>query len=117
MWAHPVRRSERTGHVGAGGEYVGERQQRKWQRAPAHPPTHEERRAYFPLAHLAALDDREHDLLADVIEQLTARYDALFDVSLPYSAGLHQAPTTAPRTRSATCTALLSSLLRLATVR
>jgi UDPglucose--hexose-1-phosphate uridylyltransferase len=46
-----------------------------------------------PVAHLGQLDDRERDLLADVIKQLTARYDALFNVSFPYSAGFHQAPT------------------------
>jgi UDPglucose--hexose-1-phosphate uridylyltransferase len=46
-----------------------------------------------PVADLGALDDRERDLLADVVKQLTARYDALFDVSFPYSAGIHQAPT------------------------
>jgi UDPglucose--hexose-1-phosphate uridylyltransferase len=43
--------------------------------------------------HLVALDGRERDLLADIVKQLTARYDALFDVSFPYSAGIHQAPT------------------------
>ena len=42
---------------------------------------------------LAALTDAERDGLADVVRRLTARYDHLFDVSFPYSAGLHQAPT------------------------
>ncbi|MDB4882159.1 MAG: galactose-phosphate uridylyltransferase [Gemmatimonadetes bacterium] len=46
-----------------------------------------------PVPHLGALDDRERDLLADIVKQLTARYDALFQVSFPYSAGIHQAPT------------------------
>jgi UDPglucose--hexose-1-phosphate uridylyltransferase len=46
-----------------------------------------------PVAHLGQLDDHARDLLADVIKQLTARYDALFHVSFPYSAGIHQAPT------------------------
>ncbi|MEO6525940.1 MAG: UDP-glucose--hexose-1-phosphate uridylyltransferase [Gemmatimonadaceae bacterium] len=46
-----------------------------------------------PVPHLGALDDLERDLLADVVKQLTARYDALFQVSFPYSAGVHQAPT------------------------
>jgi UDPglucose--hexose-1-phosphate uridylyltransferase len=46
-----------------------------------------------PVSQLGQLDDRERDLLADVIKQLTARYDALFNVSFPYSAGIHQAPT------------------------
>ena len=46
-----------------------------------------------PVPHLGVLDDRERDLLADIVKQLTARYDALFQVSFPYSAGVHQAPT------------------------
>jgi UDPglucose--hexose-1-phosphate uridylyltransferase len=46
-----------------------------------------------PVPHLMELDDRERDLLADVVKQLTARYDRLFDVSFPYSSGIHQAPT------------------------
>jgi UDPglucose--hexose-1-phosphate uridylyltransferase len=45
------------------------------------------------VASLSALEDAERDQLADIIKQLTARYDALFDVSFPYSAGIHQAPT------------------------
>ncbi|WP_420125175.1 galactose-1-phosphate uridylyltransferase [Longimicrobium sp.] len=31
--------------------------------------------------------------LADILKRLTTRYDNLFGVSFPYSAGLHQAPT------------------------
>jgi UDPglucose--hexose-1-phosphate uridylyltransferase len=46
-----------------------------------------------PVPHLGLLDDRERDLLADIVKQLTGRYDALFQVSFPYSAGIHQAPT------------------------
>ncbi|MDF1504616.1 UDP-glucose--hexose-1-phosphate uridylyltransferase [Roseisolibacter sp. H3M3-2] len=46
-----------------------------------------------PAPHVAALDDAERDALADVLRRLTRRYDRLFDVSFPYSAGLHQAPT------------------------
>jgi UDPglucose--hexose-1-phosphate uridylyltransferase len=46
-----------------------------------------------PAPHLGNLGDRERDLLADIVKQLTARYDGLFDVSFPYSAGIHQAPT------------------------
>jgi UDPglucose--hexose-1-phosphate uridylyltransferase len=46
-----------------------------------------------PVPHVAALDDAERDALADVVGRLTRRYDRLFDVSFPYSAGLHQAPT------------------------
>jgi UDPglucose--hexose-1-phosphate uridylyltransferase len=46
-----------------------------------------------PAARLADLRDGERDALADVIGRLTRRYDALFDTSFPYSAGVHQAPT------------------------
>jgi UDPglucose--hexose-1-phosphate uridylyltransferase len=45
-----------------------------------------------PVPHLSALGDRERDGLADVLKRLTNQYDALFDVSFPYSAGIHQAP-------------------------
>jgi UDPglucose--hexose-1-phosphate uridylyltransferase len=46
-----------------------------------------------PVADLTALDDSARDGLADVPKRLTARYDNLFGVSFPYSAGIHQAPT------------------------
>ena len=46
-----------------------------------------------PVAHLGALDDAERDGLADIVQRLTRRYDRVFDVSFPYSAGIHQAPT------------------------
>jgi len=46
-----------------------------------------------PVATLTALDDARRDDLASVLKRLTARYDNLFGVSFPYSAGLHQAPT------------------------
>lgn len=42
---------------------------------------------------LLDLTDVERDQLADVIRQLTIRYDNIFRTSFPYSAGLHQAPT------------------------
>lgn len=42
---------------------------------------------------LLALEDAERDGLADILKRLTTRYDNLFGVSFPYSAGLHQAPT------------------------
>lgn len=35
----------------------------------------------------------EKDGLADIIKKITARYDNLFNVSFPYSAGFHPAPT------------------------
>jgi UDPglucose--hexose-1-phosphate uridylyltransferase len=46
-----------------------------------------------PVADLTALDDAERDGLADLLRRLTARYDNLFGVPFPYSAGVHQAPT------------------------
>jgi len=46
-----------------------------------------------PCAHLAALGDAARDGLADLLKCLTNLYDAVFDVSFPYSAGIHQAPT------------------------
>ncbi|HEX8213456.1 MAG TPA: UDP-glucose--hexose-1-phosphate uridylyltransferase [Longimicrobium sp.] len=46
-----------------------------------------------PVASLPELDDAERDGLADILGRLTRRYDNLFGVSFPYSAGVHQAPT------------------------
>lgn len=46
-----------------------------------------------PVASLPALGDARRDGLADALKRLTARYDNLFGVSFPYSAGVHQAPT------------------------
>ncbi len=39
------------------------------------------------------MDDAEKTALADMYKRLTIRYDNLFEVSFPYSAGIHQAPT------------------------
>ena len=46
-----------------------------------------------PVASLSELDASERDHLADIVQRLTRRYDNLFGVSFPYSAGIHQAPT------------------------
>ena len=46
-----------------------------------------------PVQSLAALTSGERDALADVIKRVTTRYDNLFEISFPYSAGIHQAPT------------------------
>jgi UDPglucose--hexose-1-phosphate uridylyltransferase len=46
-----------------------------------------------PVASLPELDDAERDGLAEILGRLTRRYDNLFGVSFPYSAGVHQAPT------------------------
>jgi UDPglucose--hexose-1-phosphate uridylyltransferase len=42
---------------------------------------------------LPELTDGERDSLAEIVQQLTIRYDNLFQVSFPYSMGLHQQPT------------------------
>jgi len=46
-----------------------------------------------PVTHLGELTGSERDQLADIVKRLTTRYDNLFDISFPYSAGIHQAPT------------------------
>jgi UDPglucose--hexose-1-phosphate uridylyltransferase len=50
----------------------------------------------LPRRHVRHLNDmtpaERHDL-ADIIKQLTTRYDNLFECSFPYSAGMHQSPT------------------------
>ena len=46
--------------------------------------------------HLGAmpdLNDAERNHLADIMKQLTTRYDNLFEISFPYSMGFHQRPT------------------------
>lgn len=46
--------------------------------------------------HVPAIDhlvEAERDGLADILRQLTIRYDNLFNVSFPYSMGFHQQPT------------------------
>jgi UDPglucose--hexose-1-phosphate uridylyltransferase len=42
---------------------------------------------------ITQLTDDEKDALAEAVQQLTIRYDNLFQTSFPYSAGLHQRPT------------------------
>jgi len=42
---------------------------------------------------LLDMAEAERTALADIIKQLTTRYDNLFEVSFPYSMGLHQQPT------------------------
>ncbi|MGI8509037.1 MAG: UDP-glucose--hexose-1-phosphate uridylyltransferase [Gemmatimonadaceae bacterium] len=46
-----------------------------------------------PVASLSELTDADRDQLADIIKRLTTRYDNLFEISFPYSSGIHQAPT------------------------
>ncbi|HBH49023.1 MAG TPA: galactose-1-phosphate uridylyltransferase [Bacteroidales bacterium] len=45
------------------------------------------------VASIAELTPMERTAFADVYKELTIRYDNLFNVSFPYSAGIHQAPT------------------------
>jgi UDPglucose--hexose-1-phosphate uridylyltransferase len=50
----------------------------------------------LPRAHRGALpdlDSAERHGLADILQQLTRRYDGLFQVTFPYSMGFHQRPT------------------------
>lgn len=46
-----------------------------------------------PVANLSLLTEEERLAMADVYKKLTVMYDNLFEVSFPYSAGIHQAPT------------------------
>jgi UDPglucose--hexose-1-phosphate uridylyltransferase len=46
-----------------------------------------------PVPSVDKLTEAEMLSLADAYQQLTIRYDNLFEISFPYSAGLHQAPT------------------------
>ncbi len=47
-------------------------------------------------ASLPELTPAEVSSLADILRQITTRYDNLFEVSFPYSMGFHQAPTGVP---------------------
>lgn len=42
---------------------------------------------------ITQLSDEERDAFADIYKSLTIKYDNLFEVSFPYSAGIHQRPT------------------------
>lgn len=46
-----------------------------------------------PFARFTDMTEDEKDGLADIIRKITIRYDNLFEVSFPYSAGFHPAPT------------------------
>ena len=45
------------------------------------------------MARITDMSDHEKTGLADTYKRLTMIYDEVFDVSFPYSAGIHQAPT------------------------
>src|SRR5215831_2937894 len=42
---------------------------------------------------LVSLDPAGRAALANILKQITTRYDNLFEISFPYSMGIHQAPT------------------------
>ena len=42
---------------------------------------------------LSELDDDGRTALANIIKRLTTRYDNLFEISFPYTMGIHQRPT------------------------
>ena len=45
------------------------------------------------LRSLADFEDRQRSSLADILKQITVRYDNLFETSFPYTMGFHQSPT------------------------
>jgi UDPglucose--hexose-1-phosphate uridylyltransferase len=45
------------------------------------------------VADLRQLSGPEREAFADILHRITVRYDNLFQVSFPYSSGIHQAPT------------------------
>ncbi|UOB18646.1 UDP-glucose--hexose-1-phosphate uridylyltransferase [Abyssalbus ytuae] len=42
---------------------------------------------------ISQLNEEEETAFAEIIKKLTTKYDNLFEVSFPYSAGIHQSPT------------------------
>ena len=46
-----------------------------------------------PFARFGDMSEEEKDALADIVRAITIKYDNLFNVSFPYSAGFHPAPT------------------------
>lgn len=44
-------------------------------------------------ASMCDMTNPERDGLADILKQITTRYDNLFEITFPYSMGFHQAPT------------------------
>lgn len=45
------------------------------------------------MSHINEMKEEEQRDFAEILKALTTRYDNLFEVSFPYSAGIHQAPT------------------------
>ena len=48
--------------------------------------------AHRAMSYLTDLTSSEASGLADILKQITTRYDNLFEISFPYSMGFHQAP-------------------------
>ena len=46
-----------------------------------------------PFARFTDMSEAEKDGLADIVRKTTVKYDNIFEVSFPYSAGFHPAPT------------------------
>jgi len=46
-----------------------------------------------PFARFTDMTDEEKKALADIVKKITVKYDNVFKVSFPYSAGFHPAPT------------------------
>lgn len=46
-----------------------------------------------PFSWFTDMNNAEKDSLADIIKKITIKYDNIFNVSFPYSAGFHPAPT------------------------
>jgi UDPglucose--hexose-1-phosphate uridylyltransferase len=42
---------------------------------------------------ISEMNEGEKNALSDILKRLTIKYDNLFTISFPYSAGMHQAPT------------------------
>ncbi|MEN8186430.1 MAG: UDP-glucose--hexose-1-phosphate uridylyltransferase [Bacteroidota bacterium] len=45
------------------------------------------------MKNIALMKENEKEAFAEAIKHITTKYDNLFEVSFPYSAGIHQAPT------------------------
>jgi UDPglucose--hexose-1-phosphate uridylyltransferase len=46
-----------------------------------------------PFSRFSDMTEDEKDALADIVKKITVKYDNLFEISFPYSAGFHPAPT------------------------
>lgn len=47
----------------------------------------------IPLNSLSDFSHEDQALFAQILKDLTTKYDNIFSISFPYSAGIHQAPT------------------------